>query len=192
MVRDLPAVRAATAADADAILAIYGPVVAGTAISFEEQVPTAGQLRQRIAARPRLPWLVAGLGPHVVGYACATRHRTRPAYRWAADCSAYVAAGHRGTGVGRLLYERLLAELRALGYVSAHAGIALPNDASVALHESLGFRQVGVHRAVGYKLGAWRDVGTWSLQLVDPLPDPPAEPREWSPAGARLAGPGHG
>jgi phosphinothricin acetyltransferase len=176
------AVRAATDADADAIAAIYAPVVTGTAISFEELAPTAAELRQRMAARPRLPWLVAERGGAVVGYACATRHRPRPGYRWAANCSVYVAAGHRGAGIGRLLYEQLLAELRALGYVSAHAGIALPNDASVALHESVGFRLVGVERAVGYKLGAWRDVGWWSLPLVEPPPDPPAQPREWSTA----------
>jgi L-amino acid N-acyltransferase YncA len=180
---ELPRLRAATASDAEAIGEIYGPLVTGTAISFEDEAPTPAALRQRIAARPRLPWLVADHGGRVVGYACAVPHRARAAYRWAVDCSVYVAVDQRGAGIGRLLYERLLAEVRALGYVSAHAGIALPNAPSVALHEAVGFRPVGVYRDVGFKLGAWRDVGWWSLRLVDAPPVPPPEPREWSPAG---------
>jgi L-amino acid N-acyltransferase YncA len=90
--------------------------------------------------------------------------------------SAYVHAAHRGQGVGTLLYEALIERLRARGFVSAYAGIALPNDASVRLHESLGFEPVGVYRNVGYKLGAWRDVGWWQLSLREP-PDAPAPPR---------------
>ena len=180
-------VRAATAADAAAVAAIYAPVVTGTAISFEEQPPSADEISRRMVAPPRLPWLVADDGGRVAGYAYASAHRARPAYRWSADCSVYLDPGYRGQGVGRQLYERLIPAVRGLGYRSLFAGIALPNPASVGLHEALGFQPVGVFRDVGYKHGAWRDVGWWQRFLNDhdfrdAAADPP-EPRSWAPIG---------
>jgi phosphinothricin acetyltransferase len=179
-------VRAATPADAAAVAAIYAPLVTGTAISFEEEPPSPDEIGRRMAARPRLPWLVAVDGGRVAGYAYASAHRARPAYRWSADCSVYLDPGYRGRGVGRQLYERLIPAVRGLGYRSLFAGIALPNPASVSLHEALGFQPVGVFRDVGYKHGSWRDVGWWQRSLADPgfLADPgpdPAGPRSWSP-----------
>jgi phosphinothricin acetyltransferase len=173
-------VRAATTADAERMAAIYAPMVHGSTASFEEVPPDAAELERRMLARPRLPWLVAHTSDWVVGYAYAVQHRQRSAYRWSADSSVYVDAGHHGRGVGRLLYERLIAEMTALGYVSLFAGVTLPNDASVGLHEAMGFRPVGVYRDVGFKHGQWRDVGWWQRMLVDP-PSSPAEPRPWSP-----------
>ncbi len=114
---------------------------------------------------PRHPWLVALEEGSVTGYAYASQHRTRAAYRWAVDVSVYVAGCHRGRGVGLGLYTVLFDILRAQGYRSAHAGITLPNPGSVALHESMGFVPVGVYRSVGWKLGRWHDVGWWQLQL---------------------------
>ena len=113
----------------------------------------------------------------MVGFAYACPHRSRPAYRWAVDVSVYVAAGHQGEGHGRRLYEALFAELRERGFRVACAGITLPNEASVALHERLGFEPVGVYRGIGWKAGAWRDVGWWQLELSPGAEDPPAEPR---------------
>jgi len=183
-------VRAATPADAAAVAAIYAPVVATTAISFEEEPPSPDEISHRMVARPRLPWLVADDGGRVAGYAYASAHRARPAYRWSADCSVYLDPGYRGRGVGRQLYERLIPAVQGLGYRSLFAGIALPNPASVGLHEALGFQPVGVFRGVGYKHGAWRDVGWWQRFLNDQnaLTEPagaadPAEPRSWSPSG---------
>jgi phosphinothricin acetyltransferase len=173
-------VRAATPADAEAITAIYAPVVDATAISFEESPPGPAEISRRMLASPRLPWLVAEDAGHVAGYAYASLHRQRPAYRWSADCSIYLDPRYRSRGLGRQLYERLAAEVRDLGYVSLFAGIALPNAASVALHEALGFRPVGIFRNVGYKHGTWRDVGWWHLPLRD-LPAQPPEPRAWQP-----------
>jgi L-amino acid N-acyltransferase YncA len=180
-------VRAATPADAAAVAAIYAPVVTGTAISFEEEPPSPEEISRRMAARPRLPWLIAEDGGRVAGYAYASAHRARPAYRWSADCSVYLDPGYRGRGVGRQLYERLIPVVRELGYRSLFAGIALPNPASVGLHEALGFQPVGVFRGVGYKHGAWRDVGWWQRFLNDhdvrdTSADPP-EPRSWAPTG---------
>jgi L-amino acid N-acyltransferase YncA len=171
-------VRPATCDDAGPFSAIYASMVLDTAVSFEDTPPGAAELERRMSARPRLPWLVAESNEGVVGYAYAVRHRERAAYRWCADSSVYVDPAHHGRGVGRLLYARLVAEVRDLGYVNLFAGIALPNDASVGLHEAAGFTPVGVYRDVGFKHGSWRDVGWWQLSLADP-PASPAEPREW-------------
>jgi L-amino acid N-acyltransferase YncA len=171
-------IRPARDADASAIRDIYAEVVNGSVASFEETPPDRSEIVRRMISRPRLPWLVAVSDETVVGYAYASRHRQRPAYRWSAEGSVYLAATHRGSGIGRRLLERLVTEVRKLGYVSLFAGISLPNDASVRLHESLGFRPVGVFPAAGFKRDAWHDVGWWSLELVPP-PAEPAEPREW-------------
>ena len=170
-------IRLARADDGAALAAIYAPAVAATAISFELDPPDAAEMARRVAAvLEYAPWLVLERGGAVTGYAYATPHRERAAYRWSVDTSVYVGEAHRGAGVGRALYERLLALLRAQGYYVAHAGITLPNPASVALHERLGFAPVGVYPAVGWKHGAWHDVGWWRLPLRAP-DGPPAPPR---------------
>ena len=174
-----PSIRPVRDEDVEEIRAIYDTVVTDTSISFEEVTPGRDEFLRRITSRPTLPWLVAESEGVVVGYAYASRHRERSAYRWSAEGSVYVAEARRGTGVGRLLLERLIAELRDLGYVSLLAGITLPNPPSVRLHESLGFRPAGVLPEVGFKHAAWHDVGWWSLRLAPTLPAEPAEPREW-------------
>jgi L-amino acid N-acyltransferase YncA len=183
-----PRVRPAGAADADAILRIYGGVVTDSVASFEEEPPDRREILRRMTARPRMPWLVAEQvaesddeAGEVVGYTAASRHRHRAAYRWTAECAIHLDPAHRGRGIGRLLYERLIAEMGDLGYVRLLAAVAMPNDASVRLHERLGFRPVGVVADVGFKQGSWRDVSWWSLQLPPALPRDPQEPREWVP-----------
>jgi len=159
-------IRLATDADAAAIAAIYGPVVEGTAISFETEPPDATEISTRIRnTLMAYPWLVFERNGDVIGYAYASRHRARAAYQWSVDTSAYVDEKFRRRGVGHALYLSLLAVLEAQGFVNAYAGIALPNPASVALHERVGFTPLGVYRGVGYKLGAWRDVGWWQRPL---------------------------
>ena len=173
-------VRPADVADAAGIADVYRPYVTDSVASFETVAPDADELALRMLTAPRLPWFVACRDGAVVGYAYAGRHRSREAYRWSVDCSVYLTAGERGAGTGRALYARLLPELAALGHVTAFAGIALPNDASVGLHSSLGFTPVGVYRAAGFKAGRWHDVGWWQLPLREP-PVAPAEPAPWSP-----------
>jgi phosphinothricin acetyltransferase len=112
----------------------------------------------------------------MLGYAYASQHRTRAAYRWACDVTVYIDAGARGQGVGSLLYQDLFRFLETQGFRNAYAGIALPNPASVALHEKAGFRHLGTYDKVGYKLGAWHDVGWWQRPLATPE-GPPSEPR---------------
>jgi phosphinothricin acetyltransferase len=115
-------------------------------------------------------------GGRILGYAYASRHRERAAYQWSADVSCYVRPEARGRGIGKALYTELLRRLEAQGFRNAYAGIALPNDASVRLHESVGFRPIGVYRGVGFKQGAWRDVGWWGVPLGAPESNP-APPR---------------
>ncbi|HEY4082487.1 MAG TPA: arsinothricin resistance N-acetyltransferase ArsN1 family B [Burkholderiaceae bacterium] len=166
-------IRLATAADAEAVAAIYAPIVENTTISFELEPPSVAEMRARIEKTlPTLPWLVAeDAQGRVAGYVYASKHRERPAYQWSVDTSAYVREDMRGRGVGRRLYERLFAMLAQQGYFQAFAGIALPNLGSVALHESVGFKSLGVYRNVGFKNGQWHDVGWWQREL-QPLKTP--------------------
>lgn len=164
--------------DAAACVAIYAPYVEAGATSFEEEPPSPAELAERIVATlETYPWLVAERGGEVVGYAYACPHRSRPAYRWAVEVSVYVAEGQRRNGCGRALYVELAERLRGQGFHVACAGITLPNEASIALHESVGFVPVGVYRRIGWKDGAWRDVGWWQLELQPPDEGSPAEPQ---------------
>jgi L-amino acid N-acyltransferase YncA len=173
-----PTIRLATAYDAAGVQAIYAPIVRDTAISFELEPPSVEEVRRRIEATlQRLPWLVCEHRGEILGYVYASQHRTRPAYQWSVDASVYVQARARRSGVGRALYRSLFALLALQGFVNAFAGITLPNPGSVGLHEALGFQPVGVYRAVGYKLGAWHDVGWWQLALRERT-TPPAPAAE--------------
>ena len=165
------------ARDAAACAAIYAPNVEEGVTSFEERAPDAVAMAARIGrVAATHPWLLAESGGEAVGYAYACPHRERAAYRWAVDVSVYVAADHRGTGVGTGLYRALIERLRRQRFQVACAGITLPNAASVGLHESLGFHAVGVNHRIGWKQGAWRDVGWWQLELTPAGTEPPPEP----------------
>jgi len=170
-------IRLAAAGDGDAVARIYDPVVAGTAISFEFDPPGPAEMRRRILqVLPFAPWLVDERDGAVRGYAYASKHRDRAAYQWSVDVGVYVDETHRRSGVGKGLYEKLFRLLRLQGFYAAHAGVTLPNSGSVGLHEALGFRPVGIYRRVGYKMGAWHDVGWWQLELRDRAGEP-AHPR---------------
>lgn len=173
-------VRVASEDDAEVIAGIYAPYVLETAISFEETPPSPEEVAGRIAATLAFyPYLVFAEEGVVIGYAYAGAHRAREAYRWSADVTVYAASGMQRRGVGRTLYRVLLAALRQQGLHSAFAGIALPNAASVALHEAMGFTHLGVYREVGFKHGAWHDVGWWRLPLGAGLPK--SEPKPFDP-----------
>ena len=163
-------VRDATPDDADAIVAIYNHYVATTTISFEEQAVSVAAMRQRIAdvQHGGLPWLVALVDGQLGGYAYATPWRARAAYRFSVESSVYVGADHARLGLGSALYRQLLARLRAAERHLVVGGIALPNEASVALHEKMGFAKVAHFSEVGRKFGRWIDVGYWQLTLAPP------------------------
>ena len=161
------------ARDAAAIAAIYAPNVTDGIASFETDAPGAAAMRQRIETTTRgFPWLVTERDGELAGYAYASRHHARAAYRWAADVAVYVHQGHHRQGVAGELYGALLPLLVRQRLQVACAGVSLPNDASVGLHESFGFEPVGIYRQVGFKFGAWHDVGWWQLRLTGPTPEP--------------------
>jgi phosphinothricin acetyltransferase len=165
-------VRIATAADARAIAAIYAPYVLETAISFEEVPPEPEEMAARMASiLDTYPYLVFDDGQRVLGYAYASQHRSKPAYRWSVETTVYVdRLAHRG-GIGRALYAELIDLLTRQGFQSAFAGIVPPNPGSVALHETMGFTYLGTFPAIGFKFGKLQDLGWWRRGLS---PEPPS------------------
>jgi L-amino acid N-acyltransferase YncA len=168
--------RLATRDDAAAVAEIYRPFVASTPISFEIEPPDAQEMQRRIdSTLPTHAWLICEHRGEVVGYAYAGRHRERAAYQWSVDTSVYVHPAFHRRGIGCGLYTSLFRILVAQGFVSAYAGITLPNQSSVAFHESAGFESIGVYRNAGFKLGQWYGVGWWQRALLAPAetPSPP-------------------
>jgi L-amino acid N-acyltransferase YncA len=166
-------IRLARPTDAPAITAIYVPYVTETVISFEMIPPTVDEMASRLEkTMAQFPWLVATEGDIVLGYAYAGKHSERAAYQWSTDVSVYLHKEWHGRGIGRTLYNALFTMLRALGYINVYGGITLPNPASVGLHEAMGLLPVGVYHHVGYKYGAWHDVGWWQGPLQDLVVDP--------------------
>lgn len=160
-------VRSARPDDAAELLAIYAPVVNETAISFELVPPTESEFADRInSVIASDPWLVLERDGQVAGYAYATKFRDRHAYEATRETTVYVHPNHRKAGVARELVEALIAELAARSIRLIVAGIALPNEPSIALHEALGFTQVGTFHDVGRKFDQWHDVGFWELRLL--------------------------
>jgi L-amino acid N-acyltransferase YncA len=184
-------IRLAAKNDAKQIQAIYSPIVSQTATSLELEPPSVSEIRKRITDTiGRLPWLVCDRKGEILGYAYASEHLARAAYQWSVDTSVYVHAELRRSGIGRALYQSLIRVLILQGYYNAYAGIALPNPASEGLHEAVGFQLVGIYRQVGFKMGAWHDVGWWYLAL-QPKAVPPRPPldltsvqkfKEWNTA----------
>jgi phosphinothricin acetyltransferase len=180
--KEVNLIREAEMKDAEAIAAIYAPHVTEGVASFEAEAPDAAEMRDRIRDTTLMyPWLVCEKAGEVIGYAYAGPHNSREAYSWSVNVTVYVERSHQRAGVGRALYSALFELLRLQGFFNAYAGVTLPNPGSVRLHESLGFKPVGIYRAVGYKFGAWRDVSWWGLELQEktsaepPLPLAPDE-----------------
>jgi phosphinothricin acetyltransferase len=188
--------RCATVSDASQIQAIYGPFCTNeSAVSFEIVSPSVEEMAERIRkVQENLPWLVATDGPTILGYVYASEHKQRAAYRWSVDTAIYLHRDARGKGIGKAMYQSLFALLRLQRYVNACAGVTLPNPASVQLHLSSGFKQVGVFHQIGYKSGAWHDVAQFEMSLVPHQTEPPP-PRRFeeivrtSQAGAILGQP---
>src|SRR5918993_2158085 len=187
-------IRLATTDDGAEIAAIYAPYCESTVISFEETAPGAEEMARRIAAfGATRPWIVLEDHTGLIGYAYASAHHERAAYRWSVSTAIYISRNHHRRGAGRALYSTLFGLLRALGYRQATAGITLPNAASVGLHAAFGFAPVGVYRHIGYKMGGWHDVGWYQVE-IQPASERPTDPRpireivdthEWHDAVAR-------
>ena len=184
-------IRVAEDRDADAVAAIYAPAVTDRSTSFEVTPPDAEEMRRRIVTvLLRFPWLVCESSGTVLGYVYAAAHRERAAYRWSVDVAAYVSAEAHRRGIARALYTALFEILVLQGYRNAYAGITLPNPASVAMHEAMGFQRVGIYHQVGYKFGEWHDVAWFERPLgahvVEP-PEPVAFPVVASSGEVRVA-----
>jgi L-amino acid N-acyltransferase YncA len=160
-------IRVAKTDDASSLLSIYAPYVKDTAVSFETDVPSLEEFKNRIEeGLEEYPWLVAEINDEVVGYAYSSKHRSRCAYGWSVDSSVYVSTSYQRKGIAQKLYEKLFVILEEQGAVNVFAGIALPNDGSVSFHESIGFKKIGIYKNVGYKLNRWHDVGWWQKELL--------------------------
>lgn len=164
---EITLIRPATPADAEAIGRIYNHYILNTTATFEEALVSPVEMAGRIAevTTASLPWLVLENGGEVIGYAYATKWRTRSAYRFAVETTIYLAPGFGGRGLGTQLYRALLAQLREQGYHTAIGGITLPNPPSIALHEKVGMKKVAHFVEVGFKFGRWLDVGYWEILL---------------------------
>jgi phosphinothricin acetyltransferase len=160
-------IRPAAVSDAAGIATIYNHYVSKTVITFEEEEVEPSEIARRIeeVATASLPWFVATREGRLLGYAYATRWRVRPAYRFSTEVTLYVDPGLARRGIGTRLYEQLLPGLQDCGIRTAIGGIALPNEASVALHERFGFEKVAHFREVGFKFNRWIDVGYWQRNL---------------------------
>ena len=175
-------IRHAEPDDAAGCLAVYAPFANDTAVSFEQEAPSLEDYRQRITrVSGTHAFLVAEDSDDIAGFAYGGVHRERMSYRWTCEVSVYLGDGFRGRGLGRELYGVLFGLLEQQGYRLMLAGITLPNPASVGLHRSLGFEDVGVYKRVGWKAGAWCDV-LWLARALGPetheteLPPPPGPP----------------
>ncbi|HEU4472935.1 MAG TPA: GNAT family N-acetyltransferase [Flavisolibacter sp.] len=168
--------RMATVSDAREILDIYAPYILDSAFTFENELPPLEQFAGRIeTCTKKFPWIVCEIDGTIAGYVYASPHRDRDAYQWTCECSVYVHSGFHGKGLARELYSILFSMLKVQGLRSVYAGITLPNEPSVRLHESCGFEWFVTYDNVGYKLGSWHKVGWWRLQLndFDLQPSPP-------------------
>jgi L-amino acid N-acyltransferase YncA len=163
-------IRRCAPGDAEAIAAIYDPIVANTTISFEETPPGATEIRRRIVtAADAYPWLALERQGTFAGYVYASPHRSRAAYPLPFEREPRIRIGGR-------LYTVLFELLALQGYNAAYAGIALPNEASLRLHRSVGFTDIGIYHRVGFKFGQWHDV-TWLERRLYPDDSAPREPR---------------
>lgn len=167
-------VRMAVREDAMEVLEIYKPSVLTTAFSFETAVPTLHQFQTRIEnCLQKYPWIVCTVNQQVVGYVYASKHREREAYQWSCECSVYIRDSFKGKGIATELYAVLFEILKIQGIRNVYAGITLPNDASVKLHEKCGFKHFANYDNIGYKFNSWKTVGWWKLQLNDYDLNPP-------------------
>ena len=161
-------IRTATVQDAEAISLIYNHYIANTVITFEEKLVTSDDIASRIKATQAagLPWLVAEDNNKVLGYAYASPWKSRSAYQFSVETSVYLAPDASKKGWGSQLYQALFIQLKGAKVRTVIGGIALPNPASIALHEKLGMQKSAHFSEVGYKFNQWVDVGYWQKRLV--------------------------
>ena len=166
-------IRLAKEEDANEILAIYSPYILNTSYTFETDVPSEQEFKERIRTYLQAyPWLVCEMNNEIAGYAYAARHRERLAYQWCVESSIYIKDDYQHTGVAKALYSALIEILKKQGFMNVYAVINLPNDKSVRFHEKAGFTWFATFEKVGFKLGQWKTVGWWQLQANEYIDNP--------------------
>ena len=185
----MSSIRLAKESDAASILNIYAPYIEKTSFTFETEVPSTEEFANRIHSYlQNWPWLVCEINGEVAGYAYGSKYRERTGYQWCAECSVYVHDDFQRKGVAKALYAALIEILKLQGFRNLYAVINTPNDRSVAFHEQMGFEYFATYQNVGYKLGKWKNVGWWQLQLNDYVPEPVA-PKKFSKIASGLVDP---
>ena len=173
-------IRLAQPKDADGILAIYAPYITNTSFTFEAEEPSVKIFTDRIISYLiNWPWLVCEIDGTIAGYAYGSRYRERVGYQWCVECSVYIHDDFQRMGIARALYTALFEILKKQGYRNVYAVINLPNDRSVQLHESYGFKWFATYENVGYKLGKWKNVGWWRL-VINEYSNEPSPPFKFS------------
>lgn len=170
-------IRLATEDDSDSLLEIYAPYITNTTYTFEYDIPTIMEFKERIAKiRKYYPWLVCEINKRIAGYAYASRFREREAYKWSVSLSIYINQDHHRRGIGRALYFALIELLRLQGFYNAYVAVTVPNIKSERFHEAFGFKEVGVYHKAGYKFDSWHDVKCYELKIQEHSLSP-IEPR---------------
>lgn len=165
-------IRDAEIDDAASLLSIYAPIVKNTAISFETEVPTLAHFAERIKLIQKTHcWLVGVVDKQLVGYVYASSHRARSAYAYSVETAVYVDQQFQNSGIAKKLYQSLFSRLEKYDFYHAYAGITVPNEASIRLHQSVGFKSIGVFPQVGYKFGQWHSTSWWSRHIKTGSPD---------------------
>ena len=184
---DTVTLRRAHLEDAEAILEIYAPYIRNTNITFEYEVPSLSEFRDRMAGiMEGYPYLICEIDGIAAGYAYAHRYKERAAYQWSAELSIYLGRDSTGRGLGRRLYGALMELLRLQGVRTVYGCVTLPNAGSEGLHAAMGFRLTGTWHRAGFKCGAWRDVG-WFEKTIAPYDPSPAPVRPIGEVPAAVA-----
>lgn len=158
--------RFATENDAKEILEIYRPYVENTTITFEYEVPSVKEFKERIMKiLEEYPYIVCEYDKKIIGYAYAHRVWSRAAYQWDAELSIYTNENYSGNGIGKKLYKMLMEILKLQNVVNVYGCVTYPNENSDKLHEYLGFNKVGIFKNAGYKFGKWIGV-TWFEKAI--------------------------
>jgi phosphinothricin acetyltransferase len=167
-------IRLATINDAKEIRDIYAPNILNASISFETELPSFEEMQSRIQTiLQKYPWIVCEVDEKIAGYVYASKHRDREAYQWSCECSIYMNNDFKGKGIGKELYQLLFQILKLQGFRNVYAGITLPNEGSISIHEKCGFKHFATYENIGYKFDNWHSVGWWKLQINDYDLQPP-------------------
>lgn len=173
-------IRDAVLSDSDEILRIYEPYILNTPVTFEYEVPTAEDFKNRmLGITEKYPYLVAEDENGIAGYAYAHDFKERRGFGWDAELSVYLKIGMEKRGIGTALYKELIPRLKKMGVVNVYANIAYPNPGSIALHEKFGLKVEGILKNTAYKLGEWHDLVIMGGRIADELPENPAEVKKY-------------